>query len=230
MTAEPLRIRAGGRAGEVSGILLHAPESRRLLVLAHGAGAGMRHPFMEEVALRLAEHRTSTLRYHFPYMEAGRRLPDRRAVLLETVKAAVRAATAAAPRLPLFAGGKSMGGRMTSEAAAAGLLPAAVRGLVFLGFPLHPAGRPSRERADHLAEVEVPMLFIQGTRDRLAGLGLLEPAVRALGPRARLHLVEGGDHSLRLPKRSGRTEGEVLEGVARTVAGWARVLEAAGNG
>ena len=189
----------------------------------------MRHPFMEEVALRLAEHRTSTLRYHFPYMEAGRKLPDRRPVLLETVKAAVRAATAAAPRLPLLAGGKSMGGRMTSEAAAAGLLPA-VRGLVFLGFPLHLAGRPSRERADHLAEVRVPMLFIQGTRDRLAGLDLLEPAVRALGPRARLHLVEGGDHSLRLPKRSGRTEGEVLEGVARTVAGWADVLEPAGSG
>lgn len=229
MTAEPLRIRAGGRAGEVSGILLRAPESRRLFVLAHGAGAGMRHPFMEEVALRLAEHGTSTLRYHFPYMEADRKLPDRRSVLLETVKAAVRAATAAAPRLPLLAGGKSMGGRMTSEAAAAGLLPA-VRGLVFLGFPLHPAGRSSRERADHLAEVQVPMLFIQGTRDRLADLDLLEPVVRALGPRARLHLVEGGDHSFHLPKRSGRTEGEVLEGVARTVAGWAGVLEAAGSG
>lgn len=228
MTAEPLRIRAGGRAGEVSGLLLRAPESRRLLVLAHGAGAGMHHRFMEEVALRLAEHGISILRYNFPYMEAGRRLPDRRAVLLETVKAAVRAARAAAPRLPLLAGGKSMGGRMTSEAAAAGLIPA-VRGLVFLGFPLHPAGRPSRERADHLAEVEVPMLFIQGTRDRLAGLGLLEPAVRALGPRARLHLVEDGDHSLSLPKRSGRTEGEVLDGVARTVAEWARVLEAAGS-
>lgn len=229
MTAEPLRIRARGRVGEVSGILLRPPESRRLFVLAHGAGAGMRHPFMEEVALRLAEHGTSTLRYHFPYMEAGRRLPDRRAVLLETVQAAVRAATAAAPRLPLLAGGKSMGGRMTSEAAAAGLLPA-VRGLVFLGFPLHPAGRPSRERADHLAEVQVPMLFIQGTRDRLADLDLLEPVVRALGPRARLHLVEGGDHSFHLPKRSGRTEGEVLEGVARAVAGWACVLESAGSG
>ena len=228
MTAELFRIRAGGRAGEVAGLLLRAPESRRLLVFAHGAGAGMRHPFMEEVALRLAEHHTSTLRYNFPYMEADRRLPDRRAVLLETVKAAVQAGTAAAPRLPLFAGGKSMGGRMTSEAAAAGLLPT-VRGLVFLGFPLHPAGRPSRERADHLADVEVPMLFVQGTRDRLASLGLLEPAVRALGPRARLHLVEGGDHSFHLLKRSGRTEGEVLDGVARTVAEWARVLEAAGS-
>ena len=229
MREEPLRIRAGGRAGEVSGILLRAPESRRLLVLAHGAGAGMRHPFMEEVALRLAEHHTSTLRYDFPYMEAGRRLPDRREVLLETVKAAVQAGRAAAPRLPLLAGGKSMGGRMTSEAAAAGLLPG-VRGLVFLGFPLHPARRPSRERADHLAEVEVPMLFIQGTRDALAGLDLLEPVLRALGPLAHLHLVEGGDHSFRLPRRSGRTDGEVRDGVARTVAGWAGVLEGAGNG
>ena len=229
MTAEPLRIRVGGRAGEVSGLLLRAPESRRLLVLAHGAGAGMRHPFMEEAALRLAEHRTSTLRYDFPYMEAGRRLPDARAVLLETVRAVAQAGAAAAPRLPLLAGGKSMGGRMTSEAAAAGLIPA-VRGLVFLGFPLHPAGRPSRERADHLGEVAVPMLFVQGTRDRLAGLDLLGPEVRALGPRASLHLVENGDHSFHLPRRSGRTEGEVLDGVARAVAGWAGVLEAAGNG
>ncbi len=200
--------------------LLRLPEgATSLVVLAHGAGAGMRHPFMEAVAARLGERGVATLRYQFPYMEAGRKRPDRAPVAMATVRAAVAAARGEAGGLRLFAGGKSFGGRMTSQAAADAPLEG-VAGLVFLGFPLHPPGRPGTDRAEHLSRVSLPMLFVQGTRDRLAGLDLLEPVLEDVGERARLHVIEGGDHSFRVPKRSGRTEGEVMEEIAGAVAGF----------
>jgi predicted alpha/beta-hydrolase family hydrolase len=216
-----LRIEAG-EAGEVSG-LLRVPESATaILVLAHGAGAGMRHPFMASVATALAERDIGTLRYQFPYMEAGRRRPDRPPKARATVRAAVEAARRECAGLPVLAGGKSFGGRMTSQAAAEAPL-AGVVGLVFMGFPLHPAGRPGTDRAAHLSSVGVPMLFVQGTRDALADLDLLRPVLGDLGDSARLHVVEGGDHSFKVLKRSGRTEEEVMAEIADAVAGFARM-------
>jgi uncharacterized protein len=216
---------AGGRAGTVSGLVVHPPRATCLLVLAHGAGAGMRHPFMESLALELEERGVATLRYQFPYMEKKSRRPDPPAVLQATVRAAVRAAAAAAPDLPLIAGGKSMGGRMTSLAAADAPL-AGVRGLVFFGFPLHPAGSPSDARGAHLPRVAVPLLFLQGTRDKLADLGLLRPLVEGI-PRATLKVFEGADHSFHVPKTSGRSDAEVLAAIAQTVADWAKALRTA---
>jgi len=208
----------------VSALLLRPSKARRLLVLAHGAGAGMNHPFMEKMAGELAGVGVATLRYQFPYMEARRRAPDAPAVLTATVAAAVRAAAEAAPGLPLLAGGKSMGGRMTSQAAAQRPLDG-VRGLVFFGFPLHPPNQPGTKRADHLAKVSMPMLFLQGTRDTLADLQLLRPVCANLGPRARLHVIETADHSFRVLKRSGRSDAEVLRELAEKTASWAEKIE-----
>jgi predicted alpha/beta-hydrolase family hydrolase len=197
-----------------------APSGARwLYVLGHGAGAGMEHPFMDRIAVELAERGVATFRYQFPYMEAGSRRPDYQPKLLATVRSALAEAVRLTPGLPLFAGGKSMGGRMTSLAVSAEPVED-LAGLVFLGFPLHPAGKPSIERSEHLAAVEPPMLFLQGDRDRLAGLDLLEPVCRSLGPRAKLHIVQGGDHSFHVLKRSGRTEDEVMTELAGTAAGW----------
>ena len=204
---------------EVSALLLEPPRPRALYVLAHGAGAGMRHPFMESIAQRLAALGIGTLRYQFPYMEQGGRRIDPEPVVLATVRAAVDAGRDAAGGRPLMAGGKSFGGRMTSRAAAAAPL-AGVAGLVFLGFPLHPAGSPGVSRADHLATVDLPMLFLQGTRDTLADLTLLEPIVRKLGDRATLRVIEHADHSFHVLKRSGRTDEQVLDELAAAVAGW----------
>jgi predicted alpha/beta-hydrolase family hydrolase len=204
-------------AVSVSGLLVAPPDSKSLLVFGHGAGAGMRHTFMERMSARLAARRIATLRYQFPYMEAGKSRPDNREVLLATVRAAV--AGAARLDLPMFAGGKSMGGRMTSLAASEEELPY-VRGLVFFGFPLHPAGSPSTSRAEHLSAVSVPMLFLQGTRDDLADLELLRPICDQLGSRATLHVVDGADHSFHVLKRSGRTVDEVLEALADTIVAW----------
>src|SRR5881409_3732228 len=208
------------RVGDVSGLWLRPDGARLLYVLAHGAGAGMCHPFLEVVAQRLAERSIATLRYQFPYMEQRGRRPDPPAVAAATVRAAVIAAARVAPGLPLVAGGKSFGGRMTSTAQAEQPLPG-VRGLVFLGFPLHPPGRPGHSRAEHLAHVQVPMLFLQGTRDDFAALKLLQPLVKGLGERATLHLVEGGDHSFRVLTKSGRSEGEVMGEVVSTIVEWA---------
>ena len=208
------------RVGEVSGLLLRPKDARLLYVLAHGAGAGMRHPFLESISQRLAEQGIATLRYQFPYMERRSRRPDPPAVAAATVRAAVAEAARIAPDLPLVAGGKSFGGRMTSTAQAEEPLPG-VRGLVFLGFPLHPPGRPDDKRAEHLAHVQVPMLFLQGTRDEFAALKLLQPLVKGLGERATLHLVEGGDHSFRVLTKSGRSEGEVMGEVVSTIVEWA---------
>ena len=219
----------GQDAASAGGIeLIIPPDARAMLAFAHGAGAGMRHPFMRDMATRLATRRIATLRYEFPYMAQGRKRPDRPPVLLAAVRAQVAEAGRRAPDLPLLAGGKSMGGRMTSQAQAAEPLPG-VRGLVFFGFPLHPAGRPGAARGQHLADVNLPMLFLQGTRDKLADLALLEPICRDLGRRAELHVVDGADHSFKVLVRSGRTADQVLDELADTVAGFAdRVLRGAG--
>jgi predicted alpha/beta-hydrolase family hydrolase len=216
-----LEISVGDRIGRVSGLLTRPDDARVLYVLAHGAGAGMRHRFMEAIAAALAERGIASLRYQFPYTEAGARRPDPPAVLEATVRAAVAAAGEIAPGLPLIAGGKSMGGRMTSGAAARGPLPG-VAGLVFLGFPLHRPKQPSEDRAAHLSQVTLPMLFLQGTRDELADLGLITGVCARLGPLATLHVVEGADHGFDVLKRSGRTGEEVLEELADTVVAWCR--------
>lgn len=212
----PVTIEVPG-SGMVSALLRRPDSSRALLVLAHGAGAGMRHAFMAAAAERLALRDVATLRYQFPYMEAGGKRPDRPPVAHAAVAAAVMAGAELAGGLPLFAGGKSFGGRMTSGAAAQGSLEG-VDGLVFLGFPLHPAGRPGTDRAEHLRRVGVPMLFVQGTRDALADLALLRPVLSDLGDRATLHVVDGGDHSFKVLKRSGRTDDEVLDEIGDAVA------------
>jgi len=218
-TTLEISLAAGGGAGAVEGLLACPPGATCLLVLAHGAGAGMRHPFMESTARELGARGIATLRYQFPYMQKESRRPDSPVVLQATVRAAARAAAAAAPVLPLFAGGKSMGGRMTSLAAATEPLDG-VRGIVFFGFPLHAAGSPSDERGAHLSRVTVPMLFLQGTRDRLANLDLLRPLLAGI-PRATLKVFEGADHSFHAPKSAGRTDAEVLVEIAETVAAWA---------
>src|SRR5437899_2227751 len=214
------------RVGEVSGLLLRPKDARLLYVLAHGAGAGMRHPFLESISQRLAEQGIATLRYQFPYMERRARRPDPPAIAAAAVRAAVAEAGRVAPGLPLVAGGKSFGGRMTSTAQAEEPLPG-VRGLVFLGFPLHPPGRPDDKRAEHLARVQIPMLFLQGDRDDFADLKLLKPVLKGLGDRATLHLVEGGDHSFKFLKRSGKTEADVMGELVGTIADWTgRLVEA----
>jgi predicted alpha/beta-hydrolase family hydrolase len=203
------------------GLLVHPADARVLFVLAHGAGAGMRHPFLEAMARALAERRVATWRYEFPYMLARSNRIDPAEVLEECVRAAVARAREAVPDLPVIAGGKSMGGRMTSQAQARRPLDG-VRAIAFLGFPLHPAGRPGTARATHLAAVDVPMLFLQGTRDALAELPLLEPILARL-PRATLHVVDGADHAFHVLRRSGRTDREVIGELADAVSRWALV-------
>jgi predicted alpha/beta-hydrolase family hydrolase len=206
-------------------LLTHPQDARACYVFAHGAGAGMTHAFMEQAATGLAARGIATLRYQFPYMEKGSKRPDPPAVAHACVRAAVAEAARAYPGLPLIAGGKSFGGRMTSQAQAKAPLPG-VHGLAFFGFPLHAAGKPSADRADHLADVKIPMLFLQGSNDKLAELGLLKPVVAGLGARARLRLVEGADHSFHVPARSGRNDREVMEEILDAFAGWAETIEA----
>ena len=221
MTSAPaeLKFQASRSAGEVSALLVRPDTARWMMVLGHGAGAGMRHHFMEDIVAALGAQGVATFRYQFPYVEKGVSRPDPQPVLLATVRSAVDAARAAAGGLPLLAGGKSMGGRMTSLAASKE--PLGVKGIVFLGFPLHPAGAPAVERGEHLARVTEPMLFLQGTRDKLAELDLLRPVIERLGPMASLHVVEGADHGFEVLKRSGRSGTEVLEELAKTAAAWA---------
>lgn len=188
-------------------------------MLAHGAGAGMTHAVLTAIADGLARRGVATLRYQFPYMERGSRRPDPPATAHAAVRTAAAHAAWRAPKLKLFAGGKSFGGRMTSQAQAIAPL-AGVRGLVFLGFPLHPAGKPGSERATHLSDVKLPMLFLQGTRDALAEVRLLKPVVTRLGKRATLKLVADADHSFHVPARSGRSDGEVLDEILDAAAGW----------
>jgi len=193
--------------------------ARACFVLAHGAGAGMRHPFLAAVATELAAQEIATLRYQFPYMERRSRRPDSPDTCHATVRAAVVEAAALAPAVPLFAGGKSFGGRMTSQAQAFDPLPG-VRGLAFLGFPLHPPGQPSESRAEHLARVQIAMLFLQGTRDDFAELDLIQPVVSRLGKRAESRLFQDADHSFHVPARSGRTDAEVRGDLTRALATW----------
>ena len=201
--------------------LLLAPDGPRLLyVMAHGAGAGMRHPFLEAVAQALFARDIATFRYEFPYREKGAKRPDPPAVAMARVREAVAEAAHERPGVPLIAGGKSFGGRMTSGAQAASPLEG-VRGLAFLGFPLHPPGKPGPERAAHLEHVDVPMLFLQGTRDEFAKIDLLKPLVQRLGSRATLHLVDGGDHSFKVPKRP---PADVVAELADAIRGWAAKL------
>jgi predicted alpha/beta-hydrolase family hydrolase len=206
-------------ADEVSALLLRPSAARACYIFAHGAGARMTHPFMEMVAAGICERGIATLRYQFPYMEKGSRRPDAPAVAHAAVRAAVAEAARCCPGLALFAGGKSFGGRMTSQAQAAAPL-AGVRGLAFLGFPLHPAGKPSDTRAKHLFDVDIPMLFIQGTRDKLAELPLLEPIVKRLGKSASLHLVQEADHSFHVPVRSGRNDRDAMSEVLDALSAW----------
>jgi predicted alpha/beta-hydrolase family hydrolase len=210
-------------AGSVSGLLTRPPKSHACFVFAHGAGAGMTHPFMEKVAAGLSERHVATLRYQFPYMEKGSKRPDSPAVAHAAVRAAVAEAVRRCEGVPLIAGGKSFGGRMTSQAQALQPL-AGVRGLAFFGFPLHPAGKPSNERAKHLADVNVPMLFLQGTRDALAEPALIEPVVKSLGASATLHPVKDADHSFHVLARSGRKDGEVMNEILDAFAAWAGAI------
>jgi uncharacterized protein len=216
--AKSLTIAVGDGVG-VSGLLQAPHRARACYVLAHGAGAGMTHPFMAAAAAGLAERDIATLRYQFPYMERGSKRPDPPKLAQATVRAAIAAAQASTPGLPLIAGGKSFGGRMTSQAQATAPLPG-VRGLAFLGFPLHAAGRPSAERGEHLFAVQVPMLFLQGTRDTLAALDELQPLCRKLGCRATLKLFADADHSFHVPARSGRKDNEVFAELLDVLADW----------
>jgi hypothetical protein len=215
---QPVTIRIDGDRN-VSGLLQVPADARACLVLAHGAGAGMAHPFMAAIAQGLAERGVATLRYQFPYMERSSKHPDAPHLAQATVRAAVTEASRLAPGLPLFAGGKSFGGRMSSQAQAESALPG-VRGIAFLGFPLHPPGRPSDERGQHLFNVNIPMLFLQGSRDELADLTLLEPLVDRLGARATLKVFADADHSFHVPARSGRKDVEVRVELLDALAGW----------
>jgi uncharacterized protein len=206
-------------AAPVSALLIRPRDARAAYVFAHGAGAGMTHASMQAIATGLGDRGIATLRYQFPYMENGSKRPDQPAVAHAAVRAAVAAAGRCCEGLPLIAGGKSFGGRMTSQAQALSPL-AGVRGLVFLGFPLHPAGKPSSDRAKHLADIRIPMLFLQGTRDALAELSLLEAVVTALGRLATLHLMKEADHSFHVLKRSGRNDREVLDELLDNFAAW----------
>jgi len=211
----------------VSALLMVPRDARACYVLAHGAGAGMHHPFMAHIASGLADRGVATLRYQFPYMQRGSKRPDLPPLAHATVRAAIGEAVRQLPNLALIAGGKSFGGRMTSQTQASAALPN-VRGLVFLGFPLHPPKRPSIERAGHLSKIEVPMLFLQGTRDELADLSLLGPVIDQLGARAQLHTFDGADHSFHVLARSGRNDSDVLTQILDALAAWIQGVVAAG--
>ncbi len=217
---------AVGAASRVSGLFLMPANARACYVLAHGAGAGMTHPFMASMAEGLAAHGLATLRYQFPYMERGSKRPDSPKQAQATVRAAIAEAARLAPGLPLFAGGKSFGGRMTSRAQAELPLPG-VLGIVFLGFPLHAAGKPSADRSAHLFDVRVPMLFLQGSRDKLADLSILGPLIEQLGPRASLKVFDDADHSFHVPARSGRKDADVRAEMLESLAGWVDTVIAA---
>ena len=223
-----LTIKVDGKH-TVSGLLQMPSRAVACFVMAHGAGAGMAHPFMTAVADGLAERRVGTLRYQFPFMEQGSNRPDRAPLAQATVRAAVDVAASLAPFIPLIAGGKSFGGRMTSQAQTETPLPGVV-GLTFFGFPLHPANKPSTSRAEHLSEIQVPMLFLQGTRDALADMTLLVPTVEALGERATLMQIEGADHSFHVPVKSGTNDAKVLAEMLDALAAWATALPICVNG
>jgi hypothetical protein len=221
MRAKSVKIKVD-ETHTVSGLLLAPPKGRACYVFAHGAGAGMTHAFMEAAAVELASRDIATLRYQFPYMEQGTKRPDPPRIAQATVRAAVAKAKELLPDLPMIAGGKSFGGRMSSQAES--VEPMGIKGLAFLGFPLHPAGQPSGDRAKHLFQVKVPMLFLQGTRDALADLTILKTVVRKLGSQGTLHLSEDADHSFHVPVRSGRNDAAVRQDFLDAFARWAASL------
>lgn len=214
--AKSVKFTVASSSGEVSAILMKPEDAVAMLVLAHGAGAGMKHPFMEKVATFLAEKGIATFRFNFPYIEKGKKVPDVPAVAMKTVQSAVEATSKYADQLPLFAGGKSFGGRMTSQAAATGMIPS-IKGIVFFGFPLHAPGKPGSERAVHLHDVKIPMLFLQGTRDSLADIGMMRELCDRLGNKATLYEVQGGDHSFHVSKSNNE---DVLNEICGMVTGW----------
>jgi predicted alpha/beta-hydrolase family hydrolase len=222
LNAQPVTIAVDDQTS-VSGLWLLPPDSRACFVFAHGAGAGMEHPSMSVVATELGELRIATLRYQFPYMERRSKRPDRPELCHATVRAAVAEAARLAPALPLIAGGRSFGGRMTSQAQAISPLTGVI-GLAFLAFPLHPAGQPANTRAKHLFDVTIPMLFLQGTRDELAKMELLEPLIAQLGERATLQLLPDADHSFHVPARTGRKDPEVRAQALREFVQWAEAV------
>jgi uncharacterized protein len=226
VSPQQLKLRVDS-ANSVSALLLRPSRARACFIFAHGAGAGMTHEFMETVAAGLFDRGIATLRYQFPYMEKGSKRPDAPVIAHAAVRAAVEEAARCCPGLTLFAGGKSFGGRMTSQAQAVTPLTG-VHGLAFLGFPLHPAGKPSDTRAKHLSDIHVPMLFVQGTRDKLAEPQLLEPLVKRLGASASLHPVQEADHSFHVLVRSGRNDREVMREIVDTLSAW--ISTAAGDG
>ncbi len=205
--------------GAVTATLTLPPGAQWLFVFAHGAGAGMHHPFLRSMSEILCNHSIATFRYQFPYMEQGKRPPDRAEILQKTVRRAVETAREHAPDLSIVAGGKSMGGRMTSQAYAHASIPG-VRGLIFVGFPLHPAKKPSLKRGKHLHNLSIPMIFIQGTRDTLADMNLITSTCNSLGPHAHLHVVDGADHAFHVLKRSGRTNREVQSEIGHAISKW----------
>ncbi len=217
------RIKVSKTIGDVSALFYSPAGPEQVLVFAHGAGAGMKNKFMEQVSLCLAEHEIATLRFNFPYMEKGKNVPDTKPVCAAAISAAVEKASKLCPKLPLFAGGKSFGGRMTSTAASEGLLEN-VNGIIFFGFPLHPPGKPSNERAEHLYKVNIPMLFLQGSRDALASLDLLKPVINKLGKNAELFLIKGADHSFHCSKEYGFKDNEVIEMMCKEIKRWMELM------
>lgn len=221
---EKFHFQATKSSGFVSAVLMRPEDPNYLLVLAHGAGAGMNHPFMEILSLKLAEKNFAVFKYQFPYFEKGKRSPDPPNILTATVRSAVETASKRLDDLPLFAGGKSLGGRMTSTAVSKEFLPN-VKGIIFFGFPLHAPNKPSSDRAEHLYKVKIPMLFLQGTRDKLADLNLLKPVIKKLNNKAELHIIEGADHSFHVLKSSGKTNEQVIEELAETTSKWAKKIK-----
>jgi len=232
LTKKLLRIKVSESIGEVSGLFYSSGKCEQIMVFAHGAGAGMKNKFMESVSLSMAELGVATLRFNFPYMEKGKRMPDTKPVCFSSIAAAVEKASQLCPKIPLFAGGKSFGGRMTSTAASEGLLPN-IKGIVFFGFPLHPPRKPSKERAEHLFRkvslssgegmgwgVHVPMLFLQGSRDSLASLDLLKPVCKKLGSNAELFIIEGADHSFHVLKSNKLKDSDVIELMCKEIKRW----------
>lgn len=218
-----IKIQVSEKSGEVSGILVLPEAAEYLLIFAHGAGAGMNHSFMEKMAGYLADEHIGTLRYNFPYSEKKGKRPDHASILIKTVQSVYAVAKEFAKDIPILAGGKSMGGRMTSTAASKELLTG-IKGIVFFGFPLHAPGAPSNERAEHLYLVKKPMLFLQGTKDKLADLTLLKPVITKLGDKATLYIIEGADHSFHLPKSAGKSDDDVFKELAREVKVWANEI------
>lgn len=219
ITKKSIRIKVSKSIGEVSALFYTPLKAQHIMVFAHGAGAGIKNKFMEEVSISLARQEIATLRFNFPYIEKGKKIPDTKPICSAAISAAVEKATKLCPKLPIIASGKSFGGRMTSTAASEGLLQN-VRGIVFFGFPLHPPGKPSVERAEHLYKVTIPILFLQGSRDSLATLDLLKPVIKKLGKNAELFLIEGADHSFHVPKDCGHKDSDVIELMCKEIKRW----------